>query len=118
MGTNTTNNIRMDNKSKTFKKAITTSTILCNDYTQKSRTNITKGSNRQEQRGKKERPSGLTFVALSRLRKLTDILIQPMTLQRLQSISKSKQILTRINEEERLQDLHNKVKENFNVVMF
>ena len=48
--------------------------------------------------GDKERTAGL--VALSRLRKLTDIFIKPMTFQRLESISSSKQIKNRLNEEE------------------
>jgi ATP-dependent DNA helicase PIF1 len=58
--------------------------------------------------GDKERTPGLTFVALSRLRQLNDILIQPMAYQRLHSISKSKQLQSRITEEEKLQTFHAK----------
>ena len=52
--------------------------------------------------GDKERTPGLTFVALSRLRQISDILIQPMTYQRLRSISNSKHLQNRIDEEEKL----------------
>ena len=37
--------------------------------------------------GERERSAGLTFVALSRLRKFTNVIIQAMTFQRLESIS-------------------------------
>ena len=60
--------------------------------------------------GDKERTAGLTFVALSRLQKFSDIIIQSMSFQRLKSISRSKHITARLNEEERLQDLHDKTK--------
>ena len=52
--------------------------------------------------GKSERVAGLTFVALSRLRHLTDAIIQPMTLERLLSIKKSPQLQRRLQEEQRL----------------
>ena len=56
--------------------------------------------------GEKERTAGLTFVALSRLKRLDNAIIQPMTYERLVSISKSKQMATRIKEEQYLQHLH------------
>ena len=56
--------------------------------------------------GNSERTPGLTFVALSRLRRLDDILIKEMTFKRLDSISKSKHIMARINEENRLETIH------------
>jgi ATP-dependent DNA helicase PIF1 len=52
--------------------------------------------------GKSERVAGLTFVALSRLKHLTDAIIQPMTLERLSSIKQSPQLRRRLQEEERL----------------
>ena len=55
--------------------------------------------------GKSELSSGLTFVALSRLRKLQDGLFQPMTCERLQSITKCKRFQERLKEEERLATL-------------
>ena len=59
--------------------------------------------------GDKERTSGLTFVALSRLKDLNHCLIKPMTYDRLQSISNSKQLKTRIKEEEHLQTISNHI---------
>ena len=62
--------------------------------------------------GDKERTAGPTFVALSRLQKFSDIIIQSMSdsFQRLKSISRSKHITAQQNEEEQLQDLHDKTK--------
>lgn len=52
--------------------------------------------------GKKEFSSGLTFVACSRVRKLSDILFTlPFTLQRLTSMGKSKRLCER-KEDQRL----------------
>ena len=64
--------------------------------------------------GEKERTAGLTFVALSRLQKLTDIIIKPMTFQRLESISSSKQIKNRLNEEGRPHKLSDRTKLEYN----
>ena len=65
--------------------------------------------------GDKERNSGLTFVALSRLRQLNDAIIKPMTFQRLHTISKSKQLQARKNEEDRLAKLHQDIQRNFHI---
>ena len=63
--------------------------------------------------GDRERTAGLIFVALSRLRHLNDLLVKPMTFKRLETISKSKVIHTRIHEEERLQKIHNSTELQF-----
>ena len=55
--------------------------------------------------GNKEMAAGCTFVALSRLKTLSGLLIQPMTFERLQSIGKLKRMQQRITEEERLNSL-------------
>ena len=52
--------------------------------------------------GKKEMADGCTFVALSRLKSLSGLLIQPMSLERLKSIGNLKRIHQRLREEERL----------------
>ena len=52
--------------------------------------------------GKKENVPGCTFVAISRLRRLEDCLIQPMTLQRLLAIGKAKSFQARLAEDRRL----------------
>ena len=55
--------------------------------------------------GKTERAAGCTFVAASRVRSLQNVVFQPMSFQRLQSIGKSKQLQQRLQEEERLRYL-------------
>jgi ATP-dependent exoDNAse (exonuclease V) alpha subunit len=55
--------------------------------------------------GDKEMAAGCTFVALSRLKTLSGLLIQPMTFERLQAISKLKRMQQRIWEEERLKTM-------------
>ena len=54
---------------------------------------------------KSEISSGCTFVALSRLKTLKDGILQPMSLERLQSIGKAKRMTEGRNEERRLQQL-------------
>lgn len=55
--------------------------------------------------GKKEMAAGCTFVAISRLRSLEDSLIEPMSYQRLLSISKGKNFQSRVTEEVHLEQL-------------
>jgi ATP-dependent DNA helicase PIF1 len=58
--------------------------------------------------GNKEFCAGLTFVAISRVRCLSNIILSPpFTFQRLQNISKSRRLNERIMEEQRLQSLEN-----------
>ena len=55
--------------------------------------------------GKAERAAGCNFVALSRVRSLDNVVLQPLSFQILQVIGKSKQLQQRLREEERLQQL-------------
>ena len=55
--------------------------------------------------GDKEMAAGCKFVALSRLKILSGLLIQPMTFERLQAISKLKRTQQYIWEEERLKTM-------------
>ena len=57
--------------------------------------------------GKKETCPGLTYVALSRIRSLDDLVIESMTLQRLQAVKFFKGYDSRSEEEERLNILAN-----------
>ena len=55
--------------------------------------------------GKAEKAAGSSFVAISRVRSLQNLVLQPMLFQRLQAIGKSKQLRERLREEERLRNL-------------
>ena len=55
-----------------------------------------------------EKVPGITYVALSRVRLLSSCVIEPMTLERLQSIGKLKNLKYRLEEEKRLQYLASK----------
>lgn len=63
--------------------------------------------------GRTEFAAGCTFVAVSRLRKLQDALFEPMSFQRLQGISRGKNLKVRINEEKRLQQLSNQLETQY-----
>ena len=52
-----------------------------------------------------EKAAGISFVAISSVRSLQNLVLQPMSLQRLQAIGKSKQLQERLREEERLKNL-------------
>ena len=56
--------------------------------------------------GKREFSSGLTFVACSRVRQLSDVLFDPpFSFQRVANLSKSQRLQERLNEDSRLQQL-------------
>ena len=55
--------------------------------------------------GPSEKAAGLAYVALSRVRKLEDIIIEPMTHERLCAIKNCSNYSYRIKEEQRLTDL-------------
>ena len=57
--------------------------------------------------GSSERTPGITYVALSRVKKLQDLLIEPMTLERLQAVKNSTNFKFRLEEENRLDMLAN-----------
>ena len=58
--------------------------------------------------GNTEKFIGLAYVAVSRVRKLEDLIIEPMTLERLRNIRNKKNFKFRIAEEERLKSLAEK----------
>ena len=55
--------------------------------------------------GKSERATGCTYVAISRLRSLQDLIVEPMSFDRLLSIRNSKRLAERIKDEQHLQEL-------------
>ena len=55
--------------------------------------------------GKKEFAAGLSFVAISRVRSLNDILFKKFTFSRLQCIKNCKRLKERIAEEKRLAEM-------------
>ena len=55
--------------------------------------------------GTSERNIGLAYVAISRVRKLNDLIVEPMTLERLQAVKNCKDFEYRKIEEERLNKL-------------
>ena len=55
--------------------------------------------------GTAEKATGISFVAISRVRSLQNLVLQPMSFQRLQAIGKSKHLRERLREEERLRNL-------------
>ena len=63
--------------------------------------------------GKKEMSLGITFVALSRVRKFTDFLIKPFCLDRLIKIKNSIMLKPRQDEEKRIENLITLTLSNF-----
>ena len=55
--------------------------------------------------GDKEYVAGCTFVALSRVRSINDLVLKTMTFSRLQNISKCKNLQKRLTEEQKLNRL-------------
>jgi hypothetical protein len=55
--------------------------------------------------GSKESAAGLTFVALSRVKRLSDLLLAPFSKERFQSIGKNKNLVKRVREDARLKSL-------------
>lgn len=55
--------------------------------------------------GKSENVTGMTYVALSRVRNLSDLVLKPLTFERLQAAKKSPNLQYRISEEHRLDRL-------------
>lgn len=55
--------------------------------------------------GPSENSPGMTYVALSRVKRLQDLIIEPMTFERLQAYKKSNFLKYRLIEEKRLDSL-------------
>ena len=51
--------------------------------------------------GPKENVAGLAYVAISRVRKLSDLIMEPTTLDRLNAVRQTKNFQCRVNEHER-----------------
>ena len=60
--------------------------------------------------GKKEYCMGISYVAISRVRNLFSIVIEPMTFDQLKSIGKSETLKYRLNEETRLKNIAKQTK--------
>ena len=58
--------------------------------------------------GKKESTLGITYVAISRVRNISSLVIEPMTFERLQKIRNSELLKYRLKEEQRLKQLCDK----------
>ena len=58
--------------------------------------------------GKKESTLGITYVAISRVRNISSLVIEPMTFERLQKIRNSELLKYRLKEEQRLKQLSDK----------
>lgn len=58
--------------------------------------------------GKKESTLGITYVAISRVRNISSLVIEPMTFERVQKIRNSKLLKYRLKEEQRLKQLFDK----------
>jgi ATP-dependent DNA helicase PIF1 len=67
--------------------------------------------------GKNERSLGLAFVALSRVKKFNDFLIQPITLDRLTKIKNSTSLVPRVKEEKRISSIVEKTFNKYNELM-
>lgn len=63
--------------------------------------------------GPSENVAGLAYVALSRVRKFSDLVIEPMSFERLQSIKKTSNYKFRLLEEARLNILAGKTLHNY-----
>lgn len=55
--------------------------------------------------GRKENAAGLTFVALSRVKRLCDLLLIPFSKERFQCIGQNKNLVKRLHEDNRLCEL-------------
>ena len=63
--------------------------------------------------GPSEKVAGLTYVALSRVRKISDLVIEPMSFERIQSLKNNSNYRYRILEEGRLNSLAKNTLNNF-----
>ena len=55
--------------------------------------------------GKKENMDGLTYVALSRVKRLNDMIIEPFPFERISKLRENKSFKYRVREEQRLDEL-------------
>ena len=62
--------------------------------------------------GKKENMDGLTYVALSRVKRLSDMIVEPFPFERIKRLSENKSFKYRVREEQRLDDLARNLEED------
>ncbi|XP_068723547.1 ATP-dependent DNA helicase pif1-like [Montipora capricornis] len=67
--------------------------------------------------GKKESTLGITYVAVSRVRNISSLVIEPMTFERLQKIKNSELLKYRLKEEQRLKQLSDKTALNYSKIV-
>ena len=67
--------------------------------------------------GKKETTLGITYVAISRVRNISSLVIEPMTFERLQKIKNSELLKYRLKEEQRLKQLSDKTVLNYSKIV-
>ena len=63
--------------------------------------------------GKSEKTLGITYVGLSRVKKLSSLVVEPMTFDRLKSIKKNNSLKYRQQEEKTLNQLFERTKNLF-----
>ena len=63
--------------------------------------------------GPKEACTGLTFVCLSRAKRLVDLIVEPMSFDRIGNLGKSSTMQTRLQEEVRLVELANSTRARY-----
>ena len=66
--------------------------------------------------GKAEKVAGCTFVAMSRVRSIHDIVFEPMTFDRLEAIGRNKNLQKRLEAEQRLTTLADKTVQKHSAV--
>ena len=62
---------------------------------------------------KGEKVAGCTFVATSRVRSIDDIVFEPMTFDRLKAIGRNRNMIKRLEEEQRLESLAKLTKQRY-----
>ena len=78
-----------------------TETAICHDYSQLARSNITSSCGGP----KTQKSAGSSFVCLCKVRSLQNLVLQPISFQRLELIGKSTRLQERLQEEQKLRYL-------------
>ena len=63
--------------------------------------------------GESEKVAGLTYVALSRVHSITDLVIEPLTLERLHAVKECSNVTNRLKQEARLSSLFYKTLQKY-----
>ena len=67
--------------------------------------------------GLNEKVAGLAYVAISRVRKLSDLVIEPTSHERLTAVKLSSNFAFRLQEEARLDALNKTIEENYATIL-